>query len=293
MLRVAAVQLNSTADVARNLLIAGELIDEAASAGATLVVLPEMVNCLGSGTELRAGAEPFDGRTTQWARERASTHGIWLVAGSFIERHADGTRSNTSVLVSPAGEITASYRKVHLFDCAVEGAEFRESEITEPGSELVVADLDPVDRDPLGRDSVGRDSTGTGQTGIRVGMSICYDVRFPELYRILALRGATILVVPSAFTARTGPPHWEILLRARAIENQAFVIAAGQVGTAGPGLSFHGHSLIIDPWGVVLSDAGDASPTVVTAELDFDRLAAVRARLPSLAARRGEVYQWG
>jgi predicted amidohydrolase len=230
-----------------------------------------MVNRLGSGAVLRDGAERIGGPTASWAAEQARRHDLWLVVGSFIEQAADGTRHNTSLVVAPGGEVVATYRKIHLFDCDVPGAEFHESAVSSPGLEPVVAD--------------------TGDLGLRVGLSICYDVRFPELYRVLALAGADVVAVPAAFTARTGPPHWEVLLRARAIENQVYVVAAGQHGSSGPGLHWHGHSMIVDPWGTVVAQA-PAGDAVVVAEVDLGRAAQVRSVLPSLAARRPVAYRW-
>ena len=267
---VAAVQLCSGPDRERNLVTAAHLIAEAADRGARLMVLPEIVNVLGTGQQLRDGAEPADGPTATWAADQARHHGVWLVAGSFIEQRGDGTRRNTSLLVAPWGEVVASYQKVHLFDCDVPGAEFHESAVTSPGDAPVVAD--------------------TGDLGLRVGMTICYDLRFPELYRVLALAGADLVVVPAAFTARTGPPHWEVLLRARAIENQVHVIAAGQWGATNDTLRWHGHSMIIDPWGTVLAQAPDGD-AVVVADVDLDRQAHLRRILPSLDARRPAAYR--
>jgi predicted amidohydrolase len=267
---VAAVQMTSTDDLAANLAGAEGLIAQAVDRGARFVVLPEMFNCLGPGEVLRRGAEPFDGPTNAFAREIASAHGVWLLAGSFIEATGGGRRSNTSVLVSPNGEAVAAYRKVHLFDVDVPGAEFRESDVTDAGDELVTAEVD-----------------GLGS----VGLSLCYDLRFPELYRILALRGARVVVVPAAFTARTGPPHWEVLLRARAIENQVYVVAAGQTGQTTPRLGWHGHSMIIDPWGTVIAQASDGEGVIV-ADIDLAYLERVRAMLPSLANRRADAYRW-
>lgn len=276
--RVAAIQMCSGGDKSANFATARHLLTGAADRGARFAVLPEMFNNLGSGRVLREGAEPFEGPTTEFARAEAVRLGIWLLAGSFIELGADGTRHNTSVLVSPTGEIVAAYRKVHLFDVNVPGAEFRESDVTAPGTELVIAEVD-----------------GVGP----VGLSICYDLRFPELYRILTLRGAKVIVVPAAFTAVTGPPHWEVLLRARAIENQVHVIAAGMHGTTstvsrGGGVStlgWHGHSMVIDPWGDVMErlDHGDG---VVVAGIDPAYREEVRERLPSLAHRRPSAYVW-
>jgi len=293
-MRVAAVQLTSGADKAHNLDVAAVLIAEAVTDGAELVVLPELMNCLGPGRVQRAGAEPFDGPTTRWAQRVARRHGIWLHAGSFIEERADASRSNTSVVISPEGVVAGSYRKVHLFDCDVPDAVFRESEITDPGDELTTVplgtDVPDTDTDTV-TDCIGPLAAHDLPAPV-LGLSICYDLRFPELYRILALRGATILVVPAAFTARTGPPHWEVLLRARAIENQCFVIAAGQAGVTPPDLAWHGHSMIIDPWGTVLVEATTNGPEVVVADLSMHQMEETRALLPSLASRRPTAYRW-
>jgi predicted amidohydrolase len=269
--RVAAVQLTSIEDKDANLGAASRLVAAAASEGAELVVLPEMFNCLGSGAALRAGAEPLDGPTSAWASSTALEHGIHLVAGSFIERPAsgDGRNHNTSCVYGPDGARLAVYRKIHLFDVEVPDAEFHESAVIEPGDEVVVVDTGPL----------------------RLGLNICYDLRFPELFRIQALEGATAVTVPAAFTAKTGPPHWEVLLRARAIENQVFVIAAGQRGTSPGALAWHGHSMIIDPWGTVLVEAPDEEGVIV-ADLDLAEQVRMRSILPSLANRQPATYRW-
>jgi len=269
-LRVAAVQLNASADRAANLAAADRLVREAAARGARLVVLPEKWPLLGSGAQQHAGAEAIDGPAMTWARECARELEIELLAGSFTELTDDGLRHNTSVHVSPDGEIRAVYRKIHMFDVTIDGLAYRESEFEEPGDEIVVTQTD---------------------AGLELGMTICYDLRFPELYRILALRGARVLVVPAAFTLPTTRDHWETLLRARAIENQAFVIAANQIGENEPGRHSGGRSMIVDPWGVVLAQAGD-SVGVIVAELDLARLDAIRESLPSLANRRPTAYDW-
>lgn len=246
-MRVAAVQLTSTADKPRNLEVADKLIRAAAADGARLVVLPEMFNVLGDADVLRAGAEPLDGPTVRWAQELARTCNIWLVAGSIIERMANQNRhANTSCLIDPEGQLQATYRKIHLFDCDVPGAALHESKTIAPGEEIVL----------------------TEAASTPLGLSICYDLRFPELFRILTLRGARIIVLPAAFTERTGRDHWEILLRARAIENQVFLVAANQLGKSGPGLQWYGRSMIVDPWGVVLAQAPDRE-TFIAADLDF------------------------
>jgi predicted amidohydrolase len=270
-MRAAAVQLTSTPDRDRNLATADRLTREAAAAGAELVVLPEKWPVLGAPEDIVAGAEPIDGPALQWAAATARELGIDLVAGSIAERVTGADRgSNTSVHFGPDGEEKAVYRKVHMFDVEVGGTTYRESENEAPGEELVI--------------------TETAQ-GVELGMSICYDLRFPELYRILAVRGARILLVPAAFTLATTREHWEVLLRARAIEDQAFVIAANQVGEHAKGYRSGGRSMIVDPWGVVLAQAPDKE-TFVLAELDLERQAEIRRTLPSLANRRPSAYRW-
>ena len=270
-MRAAAVQLTSTPDRDRNLATADRLTREAAAAGAELVVLPEKWPVLGAPEDIVAGAEPIDGPALQWAAATARELGIDLVAGSIAERVTGADRgSNTSVHFGPDGEEKAVYRKVHMFDVEVGGTTYRESENEAPGEELVI--------------------TETAQ-GVELGMSICYDLRFPELYRILAVRGARILLVPAAFTLATTREHWEVLLRARAIEDQAFVIAANQVGEHAKGYRSGGRSMIVDPWGVVLAQAPDKE-TFVLAELDLERQAEIRRTMPSLANRRPSAYRW-
>jgi predicted amidohydrolase len=268
-LRAAAVQLTSGAEPERNLQVAGRLVQEAAAAGARLVVLPEKWPFI-HGPRTAEGAEALDGPSLSAARGWARELGIALVAGSVIEARPDGPAHNTSVLVTPDGAVAGVYRKLHMFDVDVGGVAYRESAATAPGSEVVVAEA-------LGR---------------RIGMSVCYDLRFPELYRALAARGAEVIVVPAAFTEATGRDHWEPLLRARAIENQAFVIAAGQYGAHDDGTRSHGRSMIVDPWGVVLAQAADREGIVV-ADLDFGRMERIRERLPALRHRRDDVYATG
>jgi predicted amidohydrolase len=269
-LRVAAVQLNSNGDKGRNLAAAERLVRESAAGGAEFVALPEKWNLLAGGEELVAGAEPLDGPSLTAARGWARELGIHLLAGSISERGGEGEKaSNTSVLVGPDGENVAVYRKIHMFDVDAGGVSYRESEHERPGAEPVIA--------PLGE--------------LVLGMSVCYDLRFPELFRILALRGARIVAVPSAFTLATGRDHWEVLLRARAIEDQVFVIAPNQSGEAPPHYSSFGRSMIVDPWGVVLATAPDGEGFVV-ADLDLASQDRVRESLPSLANRQPEAYLW-
>jgi predicted amidohydrolase len=270
-LRAAAVQLNATDDRAANLAAADRLTRAAAADGATLVVLPEKWTVIGTAEDLRAGAEPLDGPALGWARAVAGELGIDLVAGSIVERlPGDDGLANTSVHVGPGGELQAVYRKIHMFDVEVDGREYRESELEQAGEEIVVS---------------------TSAEGVPLGLSVCYDVRFPELYRILALRGALVMTLPSAFTLATTRDHWETLLRARAIENQAFVVAANQIGVHPGGYRSGGRSMIVDPWGLVLAQAPDGEGHIV-AELDLERQREVRRTLPSLANRRPQTYRW-
>jgi predicted amidohydrolase len=268
-LRAAVVQLNSTGEKARNLEAAERLVRAAAADGAELIALPEKWNLLAGGEELLAGAEALDGPSLSAARGWARDLGINLLAGSISEQGPGEKAFNTSVLIGADGEDLAVYRKIHMFDVEAGGVTYRESAHEEPGEEIVTAALG----------------------GISVGLSVCYDLRFPELFRILAVRGAQVLTVPSAFTLATGRDHWEVLLRARAIENQAFVLAPNQVGAAAPHFNSNGRSAIVDPWGVVLVTAPDEECFAV-AELDFVAQESVRETLPSLANRRPGAYAW-
>jgi predicted amidohydrolase len=270
-LKAAAVQLNATADSAANLATADRLVRAAAADGAELIVLPEKWTAMGSDEQLRAAAEPLDGRSTRWARALAAELGIELIAGSFVERVPEREKlANTSVHVGPDGELKAVYRKIHMFDVDVGGRSYRESDLEQPGEEIVLSET--VDR-------------------LELGMSICYDLRFPELFRILAVRGARAFTLPAAFTLATTRDHWEALIRARAIENQAFVIAANQIGEHPGGSRSGGRSMIVDPWGIVLAQAPDAEGHAI-AELDLERQQEIRAKLPSLANRQAEAYRW-
>jgi deaminated glutathione amidase len=270
--RVAAVQLQSTDDKERNLEDADRLTRAAAADGAELVVLPERLDIRGTAAAYAAGAEPLDGRPVRWARDTARELGIDIVAGSVAERREGHERvANTSVHAGPDGELKAVYRKIHMFDVEVGGVVYRESEHSEPADEIVLSE--------------------TAQ-GLPLGLTICYDLRFPELYRILTLRGARVITVPAAFTRITGQAHWEILLRARAIENQVFVIAPGQGRMPGPERDSYGNSMIVDPWGEVLARAGGEGACFVAADLDLARQDEVREKLPSLANRVDAAYRW-
>jgi predicted amidohydrolase len=269
-MRAAAVQLNSTDDYDRNLEVAERLVRDAAADGAELVVLPEKWTVLGSPEAIRSAAEPLDGpaltAAAGWAREL----GVFLVAGSVPELVPSQEKlANTSVMFGPDGEPRATYRKLHMFDVDVGDVSYRESELEQAGEDIAIGDAD----------------------GAKVGLTICYDLRFPELYRILALRGARVITVPSAFTERTGRDHWEVLIRARAIEDQVFMVAAGQIGDAPPHYRSYGRSMIVDPWGMVLALAADEE-CFVSADLDFGQQDEIRERLPSLRHRRSEAYRW-
>lgn len=264
--------MNSGSDRDLNLEAAEGLVARAADDGAELVVLPEKWPLLGSPETLLEGAEPLDGPAMSSAATWASKRGIFLLAGSFAERRADREKlSNTSVLFGPDGSNLAVYRKIHLFDVEVDGVQYRESATEEPGEEVVEAPL--------------------GETGFDLGMTICFDLRFPELFRILSLRGANLITVPSAFTRHTGAAHWEVLLRARAIENQTFIAAANQVGHAEPQYDSFGNSLLCDAWGTVLTRVQDGVGVAV-ADCDLSSLASVRDQIPAIDSRRPESYPW-
>lgn len=270
-LRVALVQINSRHDKEANIRRAEELIDEAAGTGARVVALPEYVNYLGPRDGHEEVAETVPGPITERFAAKAQEHGVYILGGSIHERTGTpGKYYNTSVLFDPNGEIIAKYRKIHLFDIELTGnVSANESESILPGDEIVTAEID----------------------GHTVGLTICYDLRFPELYRLLALQGAEVLFVPAAFTMFTGKDHWHTLLKARAIENQAFVVAPGQMGAHEPNdAKCYGHSLVVDPWGTVLADSPDKEG-VVTAELDFEYLEKLRKQLPSLANRQPNAYR--
>lgn len=267
-MRVACVQLNSQDDVAANWAMATRLVRRAAAAGARLVVLPETWNYKGSARGIAAHAEPLDGPSSTLASELAADLGIFLLAGSIYEGTGVADRSyNTSVLFAPNGQSLAVYRKIHLFDVTAGRTVYRESDNLLAGGQIVTAEIE----------------------GVTAGLSICYDLRFPELYRALTLRGAVLQLVPSAFTAATGAAHWEVLVRARAIENGCFVVASNQVGFHCRDRECYGHSMIVDPWGRVVARLAEGVG-VCGADLDFNLVAAVRRDIPSLQHRRPEVY---
>jgi predicted amidohydrolase len=269
----ACVQFCASRDKSENIARMGELVETAAARGARLVLLPEKWNAIADGAELRAYAESLtDGGETLdalegWARDLR----IDLICGSIAI--GDGDRvGNVSIAFAPDGSRTAVYTKIHLFDVDVGGISYRESDGTAPGSELALAHM----------------------SGLPVGLSVCYDLRFPEMYRALEQAGALVLTVPAAFTLVTGMAHWEPLLRARAIENQAFVLAANQHSDPGGyGMPRYGHSMIIDPWGTVIAQAGPTGDGVIVADLDVAAQRSTRRTLPALEHRRPDAYRLG
>lgn len=261
VMRAAVLQMNSTEDAEANIRTALSLVEEAVLWGAELLVLPEKFHYLGDPDGAVEIRESLDGELMSALAESAARHGVFLLAGSIWEEIPGDHRAyNTSVLLGPDGRQVAVYRKIHMFDVDVGGRTYRESDECRPGNRMVTADA---------------------ASGVKIGMSVCYDLRFPELYRGLVSAGARIFTVPAAFTMTTGRDHWEVLLRARAIENQVFVVAANQVGRHGDGLESYGRSMIVDPWGVVLAQAADGEGVAV-ADLDLSKLQQVRANLPSL-----------
>jgi len=278
-LRVACVQMNTRGDVAANVRAATALVEEAAAAGARLVALPETWAYKGGREGIRASAEAADGPSNAVLAQLAARLGIFVLAGSIYEPSREpGRVYNTSALFGPGGGLLAVYRKIHLFDLTAGTTVYRESDYVTPGTELVTAEIDCGSAEPA-----------VPAAPVTLGLTICYDLRFPELYRSLALRGAQILCVPAAFTAYTGAAHWEVLLRARAIENGCFVIAPGQVAEHLPGRECFGHSMIVDPWGAVLAEVQDGVGFCI-ADLDLGRIAEVRGQVPSLRDRRPDAY---
>ncbi|HEX7590371.1 MAG TPA: carbon-nitrogen hydrolase family protein [Candidatus Limnocylindrales bacterium] len=268
-LRVALVQVAADQDVAANVERAVALVRTAGESKPGLIALPEMFQYRGPLAGFRESATPLPGPITEPFSELARDINAWILLGSLAERSTDPLRPyNTSVLLDPAGNVSATYRKRHLFDVAIDnGPADRESARITPGDTTVVAALEGL----------------AEETDVRLGLSICFDLRFPELYRELTAGGAVVLAVPANFTEATGRDHWEVLLRARAIENGAFVIAPAQCGI-GAGVPTHGRSMIIDPWGIVVAQASDG-PGLVIADLELDQVVAVRRQLPTQPTR--------
>jgi predicted amidohydrolase len=268
-LRVGLVQLNSQHDRAANFAAIEGLVAEAAGRGARFVMLPEHAPYLGPKEGYQAGAEPIPGPTSARYAALARRHGIYLHAGSMVEQtDVPGKYANTTVVFDPEGQQIAKYRKIHLYDVEIPGrVSVKESDSVAPGDEIVTVEID----------------------GIVFGLAICYDLRFPELFRLLALKGAEVLVNPAAFMLYTGRDHWEVLLRARAIENQAWMLAAAQWGKHEPNGACYGRSLVVDPWGTVVAQAPDGVGIVV-ADIDTAVVRQQRTELPSLANRQPAAY---
>jgi predicted amidohydrolase len=266
----AAIQMSSTPNKGQNLDLAERLIRSAASSGADLIALPELWNCHGLEDVYPENAEPVPGPTTEFLGALALELGVYLIGGSILEGEPSSTKvHNTSTFFGPDGNMSAVYRKIHLFDVKAPDREYLESRTIAAGAEIVTAKAGAA----------------------TIGLSVCYDVRFPELYRLLALRGAEVLAVPAAFTLQTGKDHWELLLRARAVENQAYVVAPAQWGRKADGRWTYGRSVIVDPWGTVLSQCPDRDGFAL-ATLDLDYLDRFREEFPALKNRRPETYDW-
>jgi deaminated glutathione amidase len=262
--RAAALQMCAGHDKAVNLSEAERLVSQAAAQGAELVVLPELFNLCGNLRQVAAAAESLTGPTATMLSRLARQHGIWLVGGSFAEQGPAGKAYNTSLTLDPAGDVCGIYRKMHMFDVDL-------------GPQLRIKESDSLVR--------GSAITSISTDLAEIGLAICYDLRFPELFRQLSSRGAQLLCVPAAFTKTTGLAHWELLVRARAVENQCYVIAANQVGEHVPGSASYGHSLIVDPWGTILAAAAGEAAEVIVAEISAEVLSEVRQKLPSLCHR--------
>lgn len=262
----AVCQMDSQNDKQKNLRTVGEMIAENAAKGAEIIAFPETMNFMGEG--YCSQAEPVPGPTTDFLCGEAKKHHVWIVSGSFPEVQESGKPYNTLVLVDPAGKIRCKYRKIHMFDVEVDHTpSYKESDHNTAGNEIVLADTE------LGR----------------LGFAICYDLRFGEMFRIMALQGAQVIFLPASFTMNTGKDHWETLLRARAIENGVYIVAPNQMGKKTNMLAY-GKSMIIDPWGDVIARASDRTGSIL-AEIDLDYLEKVRRQIPSLENRRGEVYE--
>jgi deaminated glutathione amidase len=266
-MKVGLVQLNTTDDRAANLAQAEEAVDRVVAQGADLVLLPENFNHRGTDETNAAAAEPIPGPSYEWARAMACKHGVFFHLGSLIAQCGD-ERFNTSVVFDRLGTEVARYSKIHLFDVELpDGTLYYESDAISPGNEIVTFDCE----------------------GVTFGLAVCYDLRFPELFRALADRGAEVFLVPAAFTIPTGISHWESLIRARAIENGCYVAACGQWGPSKVGKPCYGHSMVVDPWGVVVAQCREGVDSLV-AELDLDYLREVRRRMPVLDHRRPDLF---
>ncbi len=266
---IGIIQLDTQNDKGKNLAQICEYIDEAARKGARLVALPEVMNLLGDNIGEGGGAEPIPGYSTEILARKAKELGIYIHCGSIKEEIPGETKGfNTTVMLDREGRIIARYRKLHTFDVTLtDGTVCNESARIQPGAEIVTVDSD------LGK----------------LGFSICYDIRFPELFRLLALDGAQIIFTPANFTLSTGKDHWEPILRARAIENGCYIVAPAQIGKK-PNFTAFGNSLVVDPWGTVIARSKD-QPGVTLAEIDLDFLDKIRGQIPSLKNRRSDIYE--
>lgn len=266
----AVIQMCSTTEIERNLRVARAQMVKAAKQGAQLCVLPEMFAQYGPHELCIKAAQTLDSELSSWASDLAKELGIFLVAGSMLQKLPQSSKcANTSLIFGPNGELLQTYQKIHLFDCQVPGAVYQESKHIQAGNDISTCPLNDT---------------------ACLGLSICYDLRFPELFRLLALKGANLVALPAAFTEKTGRDHWEILIRARAIENQIFVLASNQTGSPGKSLARYGHSMIVDPWGKILAQITEGEGFAM-ARLDFKQQQSIRQLLPSLLMRRPQAYQ--
>lgn len=266
-MKIGIVQMNIQSDKSRNLAFAEAGIDKLAGEGADLITLPEMFSFLGPDEDMSANAEPIDGPSLARLQQKAGDKGVFIHCGSMLEKRG-GKVYNTSVVFDRKGEQVARYSKIHLFDIEIPGGiVYRESDVATPGQDVVTFDCE----------------------GVTVGLSICYDVRFPELYRKLSDKGASLILIPAVFTLMTGKDHWEPLIRARAIENLCYIAAAGNWGICPPKYHSWGHSMVVNPWGTLLSQAADCE-TTITAELDFELMHSIREKLPALQHRRRDLF---
>jgi len=280
-MKLGLAQLNSRQNKQRNLDMAGEAIAKLAAEGADLVMLPEVANFHGLDADYAEHAEPDPGPFTDWCREQARLHGIYLHCGSFAERRAVAEETdtdasapgvdrvyNTSIVYDRTGEELARYSKIHLFDAVLaDGLEYKESAAFAPGDQVITCDCG----------------------GIRFGLAICYDVRFPEMFNVLADRGVQVMLLPAAFTIPTGISHWEPCLRARAIETGCYVAGCGQWGRYARGRENYGHSMVVDPWGTVIAQCSEGVSTA-TAQIDIEFLESTRQRMPVQRHRRRDLF---
>ena len=267
-LKIAAVQMSSGQNKEKNLQQAEKLITKAAKGGAKLIVLPEVFNFRGKLSDAAGAAETIPGHSTNFINGLAKKFKVWILIGSLMEKDTvrayHGKPFNTSILINPQGKIIAKYRKIHLFDIRLKGKEILESK----------------------RNQAGKNPKLVKAGNAKLGLSVCYDLRFPELYRLYSKAGAEILCIPSSFTKPTGEAHWHTLIKARAIENLAYVIAPNQAGVGSGGIKTYGHSLIVDPWGKVLAEGPASGEAVIFADIDLEYLKKIRRNLPALEHRK-------